>query len=334
MVYYNGQWGLVCDDYLHWKDYKGPEVACYQLGYGRKGVFKKPQAVGLTVDWFRFMPFWLDNVRCYGSESRIDQCRHHRYGKHNCLKSHAAGLDCNPGYSNGDLRLNGTQASEGRGLLMVYYNGQWGLVCDDYLHWKDYKGPEVACYQLGYGRKGVLKKPQAVGSPVNWFRFMPILLDNVKCNGSESRIDQCRHNPFGDHNCATAEAAGLDCNPENDGFTTPGPYRSRGPYRTRGANRTRGSYRTRRPYRTGGPYHTFTTTRGPYHTFTTTRGPYRTRGPYHKFTTTPGPYPNSKLNLTAQYILRNDVQRLNNAISDVINDLVVHMETGSGKRRD
>jgi len=120
-------------------------------------------------------------------------------------------------YSNGDLRLNGTQASEGRGLLMVYYYGRWGLVCDDNFMDKGYKGPEVACYQLGYGRKGVFKKPQAVGSTVN--RFMLFWLDDVRCNGSESRIDQCRHDAimprwgYGIHNCDKNEAAGLDCNP-------------------------------------------------------------------------------------------------------------------------
>merc|ERR1719187_3116929 len=102
--------------------------------------------------------------------------------------------------------------------------------------------------------------------------MMPFWLDDVRCNGSESRIDQCPRDAtapswgYGIHNCDKNEAAELDCNPENDGFTTPGPYRSRGPYRTRGANRTRGSYRT--------------------------------RGPYHNFTTTPGPYPNSKLSIS------------------------------------
>lgn len=39
----------------------------------------------------------------------------------------------------------------------------------------------------------------------------PILLDNVRCSGSELSILECPQNPIGQHNCAHAEDAGVTC---------------------------------------------------------------------------------------------------------------------------
>ena len=41
-----------------------------------------------------------------------------------------------------------------------------------------------------------------------------ILLDNVACRGSESRLINCGHNAIGVHNCIHAEDAGVRCQRE------------------------------------------------------------------------------------------------------------------------
>lgn len=38
-----------------------------------------------------------------------------------------------------------------------------------------------------------------------------ILLDNVACVGTESRLIDCPANPIGTHNCAHSEDAGVGC---------------------------------------------------------------------------------------------------------------------------
>ena len=38
-----------------------------------------------------------------------------------------------------------------------------------------------------------------------------VILDNVKCVGTESSVLQCQHSPIGTHNCYPDEIAGVIC---------------------------------------------------------------------------------------------------------------------------
>ncbi|KAM7428099.1 hypothetical protein ABFA07_020874 [Porites harrisoni] len=100
------------------------------------------------------------------------------------------------------LRLvGGSRSSEGR--VEVFYNNQWGTVCDDY--W-DINDARVVCRQLGY--------PGAISAPGS-ARFGagsgPIWLDDVNCQGDETSIGYCRHRGWGIENCGHYEDASVVC---------------------------------------------------------------------------------------------------------------------------
>ena len=88
--------------------------------------------------------------------------------------------------------------------MEVYYNGEWGTVCDD--GW-DSTDANVVCRQLGFG------------SYASYARFGhglgPIFLDDVTCNGSELILTNCDHLGVGiTRSCSHYEDVGVRCSNE------------------------------------------------------------------------------------------------------------------------
>ena len=125
--------------------------------------------------------------------------------------------------------MNGSNASEGR--VEVCSNYQWGTVCDDFWGTVD---ASVACRQAGFSARGLIEiynnyllnnysiyicvKCDYTGAIAVNFAFFgqgagPIVLDNVACTGTESRLWDCPHIGVGVHNCVHSEDAGVRCQP-------------------------------------------------------------------------------------------------------------------------
>ena len=85
----------------------------------------------------------------------------------------------------------------------MYYQGQWGTVCDDYWGIPD---AHVVCRMLSL--------PPAVHA---WGKAHfgqgtgPIALDDVECLGTESNIADCDHRAWFANNCQHDEDAGVTC---------------------------------------------------------------------------------------------------------------------------
>ena len=196
-VYHSGRWGTVCDDYF---TDEAARVVCHMLGYEDVGhVIGSRYGVGSGT-------IWLDNVVCGGTETNIENCRHRGWGSHNCGHDEDVSVSCRPTI----VRLVGsTDQREGR--LEVYYNGTWGTVCDDYF---TNAAARVVCYMLGYediGRR--VGNRYGAGSG-------PIWLDNVRCNGTETNITDCRHNGWGIENCWHFEDVSVSCTGDDSADAT------------------------------------------------------------------------------------------------------------------
>ena len=87
-MFHNKEWGTVCDD--GW-DIKNAQVVCRMLNF--TSALAAPTALTFGGGKVRI---WLDDVRCTGNENALSECRHSRWGSHNCDHSEDVGVICGP----------------------------------------------------------------------------------------------------------------------------------------------------------------------------------------------------------------------------------------------
>lgn len=220
-MWYDGQWGLVCN--LRTSSYSGgtneAQAVCRQLGcdYSTSYADTYYASSGTRVA--------LSGVQCYGGETRLTECQSAAVGSGVCDVWNMARVQCGgcrgnniaepctappvpefelPECEEGSLRLYEpfVDGSTTTGGLQVYHDGDWFTICDDGFD-SGSAAATVACRQMGCGA-GVFES--------NWDtdEDLEIGLDDIYCSGSESRIIDCAHDDWEDHNCGHSEG---ECKP-------------------------------------------------------------------------------------------------------------------------
>ena len=95
------------------------------------------------------LQIWLSDVTCNGTENSIFQCPRSDWGvvPSTCDHNQDASVLCTTIPPNPyPVRLEGgSTPNEGR--VEIYYNGQWGTVCDD--SWTQTEA-DIVCRELGF----------------------------------------------------------------------------------------------------------------------------------------------------------------------------------------
>uniref|UniRef100_A0A669BJL4 Lysyl oxidase homolog n=1 Tax=Oreochromis niloticus TaxID=8128 RepID=A0A669BJL4_ORENI len=202
-VFYNGEWGTVCDD-----DFSiyAAQVVCRELGFTGAESWSPSAKYGKGEG-----RIWLDNVHCTGSEKSLAHCESNGFGVSDCKHSEDVGVVCSskriPGFkfirnqANSqegltvqveEVRIRATYSHRKRipiteGFLEVKDGGKWRQICNE--DWNQ-KNSRVICGMQGFpGEKRFNTRPYkllASRRKKNYWGF------SINCTGNEADLSDCK----------------------------------------------------------------------------------------------------------------------------------------------
>ncbi|KAM4024674.1 scavenger receptor cysteine-rich type 1 protein M130-like [Anomaloglossus baeobatrachus] len=189
-----GDWSTVCED--DW-DEKNTDVVCRQMGCLRgPGQNARVSSFGAGTG-----TVWLTSVTCNGQEETLNHCKYSTESGDICHHKKDVGVIC-AGELEEKRLAGGDNECEGR--VEVKHRGQWGTVCG--LDWYT-SNALVVCRHLGCNITNELQVKAAsfgAGKGKVW-------LHNVKCEGDETAVWDCKHRMWGSGSCKHRDDAGVFC---------------------------------------------------------------------------------------------------------------------------
>ncbi|XP_071126513.1 uncharacterized protein [Mytilus edulis] len=160
-VFYNQEWGNVCDDNFN---QTSARVVCRMLGFEGNAEVKLNYRYGRKA-------ITLDDVTCTGTEQDIMDCKHATWGTHNCNHEEDVGVRCEQMW-----RMSRFKEDV---VLEFFIDKSYVQVCNTNF------ADEKVCHMLGFESKDF--SINVIPSTKKGRRFM-----DMKCNGNEDLLSQCR----------------------------------------------------------------------------------------------------------------------------------------------
>ncbi|XP_056395284.1 lysyl oxidase homolog 3 isoform X2 [Hyla sarda] len=112
------------------------------------------------------------------------------------------------------FRLAGYPRKHNEGRIEVFYNQEWGTICDDDFTMEN---AHILCRHLGFTEATGWAHSAKYGKGIG-----RIWLDNVICSGGEKSIADCKSRGWGNSDCTHEEDAGVICKDERiPGYVEP-----------------------------------------------------------------------------------------------------------------
>ncbi|XP_055466005.1 lysyl oxidase homolog 2-like [Psammomys obesus] len=247
-VYYEGQWGTVCDDDF---SIHAAHVVCREVGYVEAKSWTASSSYGPGEG-----PIWLDNTHCTGKEATLAACSSNGWGVSDCKHTEDVGVVCSekriPGFKFDNSLINqieslNIQVEDIRirpilsafrhrkpvteGYVEVKEGRAWKQICNK--HWTA-KNSHVVCGMFGFpAEKNYNPKAYKTFASRRKLRYWQF---SMNCTGTEAHISSCKlgpsvsRDPVKNATCENGQPAVVSCVPSQI-FSPDGPSRFRKAYK-------------------------------------------------------------------------------------------------------